>query len=252
MHAKKIAWGLGIALVLLLLAMRIVLFFAKSTPPAESEASAPATPPTPAETPAPPPQPAPAIPAPPAPETQQVETPAEPSTPPADAPTEEEAAARQAAAANLQQIAKAIIAYNNDHGEQAYLADAQSGDAAHSVAILLATRSDLNDPNLYFVPGDPLGPKTLPQSVTVGDGADATANPDFAQATLSVVVAGAIPPNSPPATTPIMWTRGMQSDGAWAPDSPFHGQGGYVVFLDGHIEWYGAKSDAASPQAASP
>jgi prepilin-type processing-associated H-X9-DG protein len=242
MNAKKIAWGLGIALVLLLLLMRIVLSFVKTTPPAETEASAPAASPAPAETPAPPP-PAPETPATPAPEAQQMETTApEPPTPPPEL-TEEEAAARQTAAANLEQLAKAIIAYNAAHGEQAYLADAQSGEAAHSVAVLLATRSDLNDPSLYFVPGDPLGPKTIPESIMVSDGTDAntTVNPDFEQATLSVVVAGAIPPNSPPATTPILWTRGMQSDGTWAPDSPFHGQGGYVVFLDGHVEWYNAK-----------
>ena len=44
-----------------------------------------------------------------------------------------------------------------------------------------------------------------------------------------------------------MWTRGLQSDGTWAPDSPFHGQGGYVVFMDGHIEWFGTKPEAAAP-----
>jgi hypothetical protein len=251
MNAKKIAWGLGVALVLLLLLMRIVLSFVKGTPPAETDASAPTTTPAPADTPAPP-LPAPETPATPAPEAQQAETAApEPPTPPTDA-TDEETAARQTAATNLDQISKTIAAYDAAHGEQAYLADAQSGDAAHSVAVLLASKADLNDPNLYFVPGDPLGPKTAPESVLVGHVADGTVNPDFAQATLSVVFAAAIPPNSPPATTPIMWTRGMQSDGTWAPDSPFHGQGGYVVFMDGHMEWFGAKLDVASPQVASP
>jgi len=41
-----------------------------------------------------------------------------------------------------------------------------------------------------------------------------------------------------PATTPIAWTRGLQSDGTWAKHSPYGGQGGYILFLGGNVAYY--------------
>ncbi len=241
MNPKKLAWGLAITLVALLLVMRIVLSFVKTTPTAETADSSPTTPTADTTTPAQ------SLPAPPATDAQQVEPPAAEPTPTPPDPAEEEAArVRVVYAASLGQLAKSILAYNSTHGDQAYLTDAQSGEAAHSVALLLAAKADLNDASLYFVPGDPLGPKTIPQTVLTADSTDGSVNPEFASANLSIVIAASIPPNSPPATTPILWTRGLQSDGTWAPDSPFHGQGGYVVFMDGHIEWFSAKPEAAA------
>jgi hypothetical protein len=41
-----------------------------------------------------------------------------------------------------------------------------------------------------------------------------------------------------PATTPIAWTRGLQTDGTWAKHSPYGGEGGYIVFLGGNVAFY--------------
>lgn len=41
-----------------------------------------------------------------------------------------------------------------------------------------------------------------------------------------------------PATTPIAWTRGLQPDGTWAPDSPYGGEGGHIVFAGGNVAYY--------------
>jgi len=39
-------------------------------------------------------------------------------------------------------------------------------------------------------------------------------------------------------TTPVAWTRGLRPDGTWAPDSPYAGEGGHVVFLDGNVVFF--------------
>jgi hypothetical protein len=41
-----------------------------------------------------------------------------------------------------------------------------------------------------------------------------------------------------PATTPLLWTRGLQSDGTWAPHSPYGTSGGYIMFLGGNVTFY--------------
>jgi hypothetical protein len=37
-----------------------------------------------------------------------------------------------------------------------------------------------------------------------------------------------------PPETPLVWTRGLRPDGTWREDSPFSGEGGAMVFADGH------------------
>ena len=41
-----------------------------------------------------------------------------------------------------------------------------------------------------------------------------------------------------PSTAPLAWTRGLQPDGSWSFDSPFYGEGGFILFLDGHVEFH--------------
>lgn len=127
----------------------------------------------------------------------------------------------------MRQIGQSYIAYTTDGGVERMLS-ANSGDSAHFVALLLAQRTNSTDASVYFVPGDPKAPNLPPAAVT---------DPDFANATLSVEIAANIPIGSEVTTTPIAWTRGLREDGTWAPDSPFGGKGGYLVFFDGHTEW---------------
>jgi len=62
-------------------------------------------------------------------------------------------------------------------------------------------------------------------------------HPDFINAPISWAFAAYMATNAPTSTTPVAWTRGLQSDGTWAPDSPWRGEGGHITFIDGHVEW---------------
>ena len=36
---------------------------------------------------------------------------------------------------------------------------------------------------------------------------------------------------------PVMWTKGLQSDGTWEGKSPWAGVGGHILWSDGKVEW---------------
>jgi prepilin-type processing-associated H-X9-DG protein len=121
------------------------------------------------------------------------------------------------------------------------------GSTTHDAAFILAKYADLNDASLYFFPSDARAPSPLPKSVIVGDIPTATAPaPDFANATLSVVIAANVSTSAPSTTTPIAWDRGLQTNGKWSLTSPWQGKGGHIAFLDGHVEWFD-KLDASDP-----
>ncbi|MFP6901472.1 MAG: prepilin-type N-terminal cleavage/methylation domain-containing protein [Opitutales bacterium] len=37
---------------------------------------------------------------------------------------------------------------------------------------------------------------------------------------------------------PILWTKGLQTDGTWEGRSPWGGKGGHILYNDGTIRWY--------------
>jgi len=152
----------------------------------------------------------------------------------------------------LIQISQAYMAYADKPAKRSF--GLQPGQSVHAAAILLARKTFLNDAWIYFIPGDPAAPTPLPNAVMLTDepvdpknpDASMQVNPAFTSATLSVEMVGNMPPNAPSTTTPFAWTRGLRDDGTWAPDSPFHGQGGFVAFLDGHVEYYTSLSIGAN------
>jgi len=142
------------------------------------------------------------------------------------------------AASDISQIARTYAAYSNGSDTPRNL-QLPPGSTTHDAAFVLAQKADLNDATLYFVRDDPLGPTETPKSVIPGDLSNATAvAPDFANATLSVVIAANVSTSAPSTTTPIAWTRGLQENGTWPSDSPWGGKGGHIAFLDGHVAWY--------------
>ena len=45
--------------------------------------------------------------------------------------------------------------------------------------------------------------------------------------------------SSHPSTTPIAWTRGLQSTGVWADlNAIYGGDGGHIVFMGGNVAFY--------------
>lgn len=41
-----------------------------------------------------------------------------------------------------------------------------------------------------------------------------------------------------PATTPIIWTRGLQPNGSWSKHSPYGTQGGLITFIGGNTSYF--------------
>ena len=82
-----------------------------------------------------------------------------------------------------------------------------------------------------------------PEILVAGpDRVTAAINPGFQGAPLEFAVA-LLPStgnDSLPARTPVVWTRGLQADGTWRPDSPFGSQGGAIYFAGGNVQQFGA------------
>lgn len=145
------------------------------------------------------------------------------STTPASIGAKPNAAAKN----TLRQLGQSLISYRAGEISNGW-PPIDNVSSVHGVALALSRTTTLTDASVYFVPGDPRAPASLPTSVT---------DPAFANATLSVEIAVQFPPDTSPTTTPLAWSRGLREDGTWAPDSPFGGKGGYILYLDGHVEW---------------
>jgi prepilin-type processing-associated H-X9-DG protein len=98
----------------------------------------------------------------------------------------------------------------------------------------MAQHGHIHDPQLWFLSADARAPHDLPPCVVKQDGRlwDGLRTDQ-----VSFCVAVAVDPNAPASLTPILWTRGLQDDGTWR-DGVYGSQGGFVAFLDGHVQWY--------------
>lgn len=122
-------------------------------------------------------------------------------------------------------------------------------DAAPSVqdwALVLARRQGLNDARLYRVAADPKLRSSAGEPRWVGrpqEKGDWQLNPEFAAQPVSIVVATGVRPSAHPPSTPVLWTRGLRSDGRWSAldeEDPgvFGSRGGFIGFLDGRVEFF--------------
>jgi prepilin-type processing-associated H-X9-DG protein len=39
-------------------------------------------------------------------------------------------------------------------------------------------------------------------------------------------------------STPLIWTKGLDTAGVWSITSPWQGEGGHIAFMDGHVEFF--------------
>lgn len=154
-----------------------------------------------------------------------------------------ELAHKQKAASNIRQIIIAYGIYINQTG-QARTIPATGNKAVTDIygwARTLAAEAGLNDAALYFVDVDPLtAGSDLPRVIVRNDpntGA-VSVDPKWTNSPVSYEAAAGLSPLAPVTTTPVIWTRGLRSDGTWAPDSPWEGRGGHIGFLDGHVEFF--------------
>jgi hypothetical protein len=111
----------------------------------------------------------------------------------------------------------------------------------------LARLGVVNDPKLWLsmcAPNDPF-PIAPPNFILAADpstNGTRTSNPDFRGLSLVIAVAS-FPPGTDitklPVTTPIAWTRGLQSDGTWSKTlAPYGNWGGFIVFAGGNLAKY--------------
>jgi prepilin-type N-terminal cleavage/methylation domain-containing protein len=159
--------------------------------------------------------------------------------------------ARRAKGANcLKQIAMAYSQYCNDdvNGRNINLTDKATGK---EWALVLARGGYLNDPNIYSFAGDGGASKVVKKAIVDSSLADANAWDGDDAIEFSVYLINNVPMDAPLSTTPIAFTRGIpEYDAAagvakWPENKENPGEsgvygsrGGYIAYLDGHIEWY--------------
>jgi prepilin-type N-terminal cleavage/methylation domain-containing protein len=159
-----------------------------------------------------------------------------------------EVANKTKSAANMRSIALSYATYSTAGGKirtltQSKLQSTASGQTVHGAAEFLAKQVDLTDASIWIIGTDPAVAaytKTLPAIIGYRNDSNAfVVSPDW---TTDVPVgydfAYGISGNAPTSTTPLLWTRGLDTaSGTWGKDTPW-GLGGHIAYLDAHVQFY--------------
>jgi prepilin-type N-terminal cleavage/methylation domain-containing protein len=167
-------------------------------------------------------------------------------------------AKRAADGANVREIVKASLIYAQDNGDK--LPDPTSGviptttlNATPRALLwpgIIARNGILTDPKVYFSKLDPFFSGTFPLSIINSQLASTapktSLDSTFLSASPSYEFVGGLK-TSDPATTPVVYTRGLQTNGSWSLTSGvYKDTGGFVGYLGGNVEFY---SNVAAPVA---
>ena len=149
-----------------------------------------------------------------------------------------ENAIRAKSATNMRSVAQAYLTFSTTNGRSRAIPAATP--TVQDWAGHLAREVDLNDASLYYIDSDPIVSQaaSLPLVVGSGKGSTFSVSEEFRALNPSYAVVAGIAPNAPTTTTPLMFTRGLNPDGTWEPSSPWSGEGGHIVFLDGHVRFF--------------
>jgi prepilin-type N-terminal cleavage/methylation domain-containing protein len=140
---------------------------------------------------------------------------------------------------NMRSISLAYATYSTSSGRTKILTDDKLDTVSvQGVAIFLAEKTDLTDSALWYIDSDD---NTLGQSYPATIGYRNSSN-KFEQnwsgnEPVSYDFALGVGGNDPTTSTPLLWTRGLDSDGVWGTDTPW-GRGGHIAFLDAHVQFY--------------
>lgn len=152
-----------------------------------------------------------------------------------------EKAQRMATGQKLRQIGIAVATYQSSTGRS--LVGADLGDWMAR----LASETGVRDGELYIFEEDPLLsqvtdeiPPVLVQPDSTGQWQEVQGFEDWP---IGVAVVSGVNAMASPSTTPIAWTRGLEANGRWQGldgnrPGVYGDEGGYIVFLDGHIEFH--------------
>ena len=128
------------------------------------------------------------------------------------------------------------------------------GEDIYAWSAVLAEKQDLNDPNIWILDFDlPVIEKisegvAMPVSVSNRIGNIWKLNPEFKEFPISWEVANRTDPNAP-SKTPLVWTRGLKSNGFWDEQTGvFKQEGGHIAFVDAHVEWFTSLKDENTGQ----
>jgi hypothetical protein len=152
---------------------------------------------------------------------------------------------------NLQQLATAYVSFSLKDRFR----ELNNCKNAAEWAGVLSKYEELNVASIFIFDDDYLvesNHRTIPKTIGIRKNGQWSINPDFENFPLSVVVISGIASRAPPATTPIAYTRGLDhKNGKWRPASGNNGgiygeNGGIIVFLDGHAEFYPNLTDEAN------
>jgi len=143
---------------------------------------------------------------------------------------------------NLRQIALAYNSFSTSGSRTRVLS--KIGGAQYTAttsgewAEALAKYADLNDAPLYFISSaDDVSAIVIPSVILDGNDA-AVSDWTTARPFISYEMAVDISTNAQASTTPLIWTKGLDSAGAWETTSPWAGDGGHIAFADGHVTFY--------------
>ncbi len=128
------------------------------------------------------------------------------------------------------------------------------GKDIYAWAAVLAEKQDLNDPNIWILDFDLSVIEkisegvAMPVSVSNRIGNIWKLNPEFKEFPISWEVANRTDPNAP-SKTPLVWTRGLKSNGFWDEQTGvFKQEGGHIAFVDAHVEWFTSLKDENTGQ----
>lgn len=174
-------------------------------------------------------------------------------------------AAQASSQSNLKQVA---LAYNNFSisgsrtriiTEGTWQAGTFEAGTPAQWAQVLAEFGGLNDGALYFISSDVnvASLSDIPQIIlqNVNNDQDVVATPLWTSAvdSISYEMGADLSPNAQSTVTPLIWTRGLSTDGQWESDSPWEGQGGHIAYMDGHVVFYENVEDSlVDPDTGTP
>ena len=113
---------------------------------------------------------------------------------------------------------------------------------------ILAKNNILTDPTFYFAKNDPAFNGTYPQFIIQPTAQRNTLHNTFIQGrSPSWEFVGGVK-MSDKATTPVIYTRGLQSNGLWSTTSGVYREtGGFIAFLGGNVSFYSNVQGTNSP-----
>jgi prepilin-type N-terminal cleavage/methylation domain-containing protein len=166
-----------------------------------------------------------------------------------------ETAQRTVDANNLREIVKSAQIYAADNNDR--LPDPQAIAAQNPATLtggqgpflwagVLAQRGILTDPTFYFAKNDPQFSGTYPAAILDPANRAQLDSSFTTNRVLSYEFVGGLRMGDP-ATTPVAFTRGLLSTGAWSADNgAYRDTGGHIAFLGGNVQFYPNTTETAN------